>query len=287
MFTLNAPGKINWSLFVLDKRPDGFHNIRSLAHCVDLYDRLSFDHSDSLEIFSDLAIPLGEDLVYRAARALQEYTETKRGARILVHKEIPLGSGLGGGSSDAACTLVGLNRLWRLDLRLGDLSEIGQRLGSDVPLFLHAPLCRMEGRGEEVTSLEGVKPYTLLLAKPSWSVSTGWAYGEIDRKRVSAQDRLLTKNDDSHNTINLLYKALREGDDASLAALCHNDFEDVIVDERGEVNRIKEILRVRGAVISLLTGSGSAVFGLFRDRRDAEEASDSLKPLWTRVVETL
>src|SRR5271157_3880433 len=165
MLTVKAPAKINWSLFVLDKREDGYHNIVSLLHCIDLYDVIDFELSDTLTLESEFDIPYEQNLVYKAAFLLQNYSGTERGARITLKKEIPSGAGLGGGSSDAAYTLMALNELWELGLGKGELKYLGKKLGSDVPFFFEGPLALAEGRGERLTKLPVAMPHVLLLVK--------------------------------------------------------------------------------------------------------------------------
>src|SRR5208283_2003129 len=140
MLTVKAHAKINWSLLVLDKRDDGYHNILSLLHCIGLYDVLEFELSDTLTLESDMDIPFQQNLVYKAAALMKNYSGTAKGARIILKKEIPSGAGLGGGSSDAAHTLMALNDLWELDLGKAELKALGSALGSDVPFFFEGPL---------------------------------------------------------------------------------------------------------------------------------------------------
>ncbi|KAF0181053.1 MAG: 4-diphosphocytidyl-2-C-methyl-D-erythritol kinase [Nitrospirae bacterium] len=135
MLTLKAPAKINWTLAVLAKRIDGYHDIQSLMQTISLYDSLAFAKSRHLRVVSSLTIPNERNLVYRAAQALRAETACSLGATITLSKDIPTGAGLGGGSSDAAATLKGLNQLWQLGLSVGELAEIGAAIGSDVPFL--------------------------------------------------------------------------------------------------------------------------------------------------------
>ena len=145
--SLNAPAKINWFLGVAGKRDDGYHNIVSLMQCISLYDTLTFDHADSVEITSYLDIPVRDNIVHKAASRLKEYTSCRKGADISLKKNVPVSAGLGGGSSDAACTLLGLNELWGLGLGKKRLSSIASEIGSDVPFFLNGPVAVVEGKG--------------------------------------------------------------------------------------------------------------------------------------------
>ncbi len=297
---LKAPAKINWSLYVLNKRDDGYHNIVSLMHCIGLYDTLTFEPSDTIELVSDMDIPDNQNLVYKAAIKLQSYAGTKMGARIALKKEIPSGAGLGGGSSDAAYTLIGLNKLWGIGLDAGELKDIGSGLGADVPFFFDCPIAFAEGKGEILTPLSISVPYTLLVVKPPISVSTLWAYERIGARRVKGQgsERTetgdgeqgaaeLTKMGDKINNIKLIYDALKRRGVSFLKAKVHNDFEDVVMEKYSVIGSVKQELLNAGAVLSIMSGSGSAVFGLFEDRNMALSVSSRFSSYWNRVVETL
>lgn len=294
MFELRTPAKINWSLYVLNKRDDGYHNILSLMHCIGLYDTLTFEHSDTIELITDMGIPPHRNLVYKAARSLQSHAGIKNGAKIVLKKEIPSGAGIGGGSSDAAYTLIGLNRLWGLGLGNDELKIIGSRLGSDVPFFFANisgnPMAIAEGRGEILTPLEIGISYILLLIKPSVSISTAWAYEQIGvRGKGKGQKAIaeLTNTGDNINNINSIYNALKTGDISFLKARIHNDFEDAVIEEYPVIGSLKEKLLNAGASMAIMSGSGSAVFGLFEDRDKAVSASRQFSSHWNRVVETL
>lgn len=294
MLTVTAPAKINWSLFVLGRRQDGYHDILSLMQLIGLYDTLTFEESGrsgALTLVTDMDLPPERNLVYRAAELLRERAGVRTGATITLAKEIPSGAGLGGGSSDAAAALKGLNRLWGLGLPAAELKELGGRLGSDIPFFFDGPLARAEGRGELLTPLPAGRPLTLLLVKPAVSVETAWAYRELSATSApQGSPRDLTKRGETINNIQLIYEALKAGDGARLAPLVHNDFEDIVFKKYSAVGEIRRKLLSGGALLSLMSGSGSAVFGLFDDRRSAERAAcrfDRSGGLFCRVVETL
>jgi 4-diphosphocytidyl-2-C-methyl-D-erythritol kinase len=284
-FTLNAPAKINWSLYVLNKRDDGYHNILSLMHCIGLYDRLVFECSDAVELISDMQIPQEQNLAFKAASLLKAYAGVEKGARIVLCKEIPSGAGLGGGSSDAAYTLIGLNRLWDLKLGSDELTALGSRLGSDVPFFFgRLSGCAMavaEGRGEILKPLKAETSHALLIVKPSISVATSWAYANIKPEND------LTKIEDKINNIQLIFRAVNSGDNILLKALAHNDFEGIVIEKHPVIGDIKNKLLDAGAALALMSGSGSAVFGLFKDMRAAAGASRHFPEHWSRAVETL
>jgi 4-diphosphocytidyl-2-C-methyl-D-erythritol kinase len=274
--SLKAPAKINWFLSVLNKREDGYHNIISSMQCVDLFDLLCFEEDEDIRVWSDLDVPVEENLVYKAAVLLKKVSSYKYGARIELKKNIPVAAGLGGGSSDAAYTLIGLNRLWGLDLDKRTLLDLASELGSDVPFFLSGRLSLVEGRGEKVTELKTEASAVMLLVKPQVSVSTSWAYNSYKTK--------LTKK---AIDIKLFCQAFRVKDYAFLRDTVFNDLEQVVISKYPVIGEIKRMLLQNGALFSLMSGSGSTVFGVFRTSEEAVEASKGLQGEWCRVVRTL
>jgi 4-diphosphocytidyl-2-C-methyl-D-erythritol kinase len=251
---------------------------------------------------------LEENLVYRAAVLLREETGTKKGARITLTKEIPLSAGLGGGSSDAVQTLIGLDRLWGLNLGKGKLGELALRLGSDTLFFLDGPAALIEGRGERVAPVEMEKSYPIVLLNPGFGVSTKWAYSQgapcpdIGGARSPAE---LTKKP---NDIKLLIRAVRTGDFSLLRSRGYeplrfsggNDFTVPVTGRYPVLRQFKERLRENGALYAEMSGSGPTVFGVFKDAEGAEAARKAViaegfvTPIaegfvtpWARVVETL
>lgn len=277
MFTLKTPAKINWFLSVLWRREDGYHEILSLMQGISLFDELTFEHSDKLDVITESEIPLEDNLVYKAALLLKEKFDVRAGAKITLRKQIPLAAGLGGGSSDAACALKGLNRLWDLGKSDDALMKMGEIIGSDIPFFFKGPFALIEGRGEKVTSLKAERRHILLLVKPSLSVSAQWAYSEMSK--------LLTKSTKSDNNIKLIRQALNKRDFKSTVLI--NDLEVPVIREFKVIGDIKDRLLREGAHVSLMSGSGPTVFGLFGSREKAERAVEAMKPHWVRVVETI
>ncbi len=275
-FSLNTPAKINWILSVVGKRGDGYHSIISPMQCVSLFDSLTFEEADEVELVSDLNVPVEQDLVYRAAVLLRNYSSAHCGAKITLKKDIPVGAGLGGGSSDAACTLIGLNKLWALNLSREDLRMLGSEIGSDVPFFMGGPFSLVEGRGEKISELKTMSPVDMLLVKPDIAVSTAWAYG-------SYEGELTKKGID----IKLFCQTLERKDFASLRDQVFNDLERVVVSRYHAIADIKKMLIENGAIISLMSGSGSAVFGVFVSAGEARMASANMGKNWCRVVRTL
>jgi 4-diphosphocytidyl-2-C-methyl-D-erythritol kinase len=275
---LRAPAKINWFLSVLGKRDDGYHDIRSLMQCVGLYDDLLFHHADTIKVISDADIPLEDNLVYKAAFLIQRYTSCRKGVKIILHKNIPVSAGLGGGSSDAAYTLLGLNMLWDLGLNKRELCAIGLKIGSDVPFFLNGPSALIEGRGEKVKPLNINPPLVFLLVKPPVSVSTAWAYKNYKNMKK------LTK---TPIDIKLFCRALEKKDFDCLSSMLKNDLERVVVKKYPVVGKIKERLLEKGALISAMSGSGPTAFGVFESKEKAISTEREMDSHWCRVVEPL
>lgn len=279
--TLKTPAKINWFLRITGKRDDGYHDIHSILHCISLYDQLTFESSDSVEISGNLDIAPEENLVYKAAHRLRNHMNIQAGVHISLQKNIPVGAGMGGGSSDAACALLGLNSLWNLNLSNKELHKMAEELGSDVPFFLKGPCSFVEGRGEKVHPIRNFdNSFTLLLVKPAFSVSTAWAYSHYDK--LSA-NKLTKKPID----IRLLCQALVNQDSTILRNLIDNDLEKVVCTQHPVISQIKKELLGKQALASTMSGSGPTVFGFFRNRTEAEKAAQHMLPYWTSVVETL
>lgn len=281
MLSISAPAKINWFLRVEDKRGDGYHNIASLMQFVTLHDSIALEESGDIEVLTNTALPVHENLVFKAAMMLKETTGTERGAKISLKKEIPISAGLGGGSSDAAAVLKGLNQFWGLNLSFNELSGLSAGLGSDVPFFLGGPSALIKGKGEEVTPVVFKKPYNILLVKPAFGISSAWAYKEFD---ACTDSRGLTKKD---NNIKLFCHALDSGDFSFLSDIPVNDLERVVFREYPLLRDIKQELLVNGALFSAMSGSGSTVFGVFDSLQEAEKAGKKMLQYWCRTVKTI
>jgi 4-diphosphocytidyl-2-C-methyl-D-erythritol kinase len=251
---VNAPAKINLTLRVLGQRPDGYHELESVVAAVDLFDRMTIDPSDELALTCQGAgIPTGDDnLVMKAARLLQKETDTRQGAQISLEKSIPAGRGFGGGSSDAAATLVGLNALWRLDLSRPALAELGAKIGSDVPLFMGPPLSVMRGRGEQITPVPGRARWWVALAWPDHAQPTPAVY--------AAYDGLPQADAPRPAATEILHHL--EASAAEAGAWLVNDLEPAYCRLRPEGPDLRTIFQAAGAKAVAMTGSGSAYFAL-------------------------
>ncbi len=266
--SLLSPAKINLYLHVVGRRPDGYHEVRTILQVVDLCDTVTLRRTDAgvtLECRGIPSPPGRANLAVRAAELLREEAEIPGGVAITLEKRIPPERGLGGGSSNAAAVLWGINLLYDLNLSPEELGDLGGRLGSDVPFFLSPGLARATGRGEVIEPLPSFSPHPVLLIFPAVTVSTPWAYGLLQLE--------LTREDKS-TTISAL---IRQGGETEAWNLCSNIFEEVIFSEYPQIARVKERLKNEGAWPVLMSGSGSAVYGFFRDEGDVQRAASRLR----------
>lgn len=264
---LRAYAKINLGLRILERRPDGYHNIETVFHRIDLFDEIVFSSSSNIMVESNSSeAPGGEkNICYKATLLLQESLGTTEGVRISITKTIPAGAGLGGGSSDAATVLRELPRFWQKTIKEETLKEIGLQLGSDVPFFLGGSSALGRGRGEVLEYFELDLPYFVLLCHPNIHVSTAWAYGRVTSRHLSPSKNLRQILEGSLNHPQVLLKELK------------NDFEDLVFAEYPEVAGVQEIMLSAGAVFASMSGSGSSVYGFFREEKSATAATQPLK----------
>lgn len=280
MIRLLAPAKVNLTLRVLGRRTDGYHDIESLVQKISIYDRITLSDRDEPGIHltcSDPSLSTGPDnLAHLAAQLLMEGSPTReKGISIHLDKTIPHGAGLGGGSSDAASVLMGLNTLWKLSRTREELAALAQEIGSDVPLFLHPSPSLITGRGEKVEPSPILINATYVVVFPGFSVSTQWAYSNFR----------LTKEPDKY-TLSGLYRTEREAlPPDHWQTLLVNDLEEAVTTRHPEIVRCKEDLLRAGASASLMSGSGSTVFGLFENRQTAEKAAAQLMEGGSRIAQ--
>lgn len=279
MLCLKARAKINWTLDILGRRADGYHQMDMLMQSVRLADTLWLEESDRLTLEDAgqgfrtetgdgeacaAPVPFDENnLVVKAARALQKAAGIQKGARMRLRKEIPSGAGMGGGSADAAAALIGLNRLWNLPFSTDELERIGLTVGADVPFLVRGGLCRAEGIGEKLTSLTPAPQGWLVLWQPCDGLSTGEIFSAFDHTPPEKLARPQTLR---------AQQALLTGDWAALAASMKNVLEEVSVEKRPELNRALRRLEALGALRAMMTGSGSVVYGLFDSEAAARAA---------------
>jgi 4-diphosphocytidyl-2-C-methyl-D-erythritol kinase len=272
-----APAKINFSVKILGRRNDGFHELDTLIAPISLYDAIGIDKRPQKGInfrCDDPTVPQGDDnLVVRAAKAFFETTKIDPAVSIQLKKKIPHGAGLGGGSSDAASVLLALNDLFEAELSREALAEIAEPLGSDVPLFLFQSAAICKGHGEIIMPVKLQRPFSILLLKPTFAVSTAWAYSrwkhsrEIPRIRYEAQE--------------------------FAGQTFVNDLERPVFEKFVFLAQLKMwLLSQSEAGAALMSGSGSTMFAVIRENADADSvatrAKTALDPeLWTCVCKTL
>lgn len=269
--TLPAFAKINLGLRVKGRRVDDYHEISTVFQTITLHDSLTFvlTQNERVELVcSDPAIPTDEsNLVVRAAVALCERFGVRRGVRVELEKRIPAGGGLGGGSSDAAVTLIALAHLWNIEADKRELEEIGALLGADVPFFLTGGTASGAGTGTDISPLEDAPKMHLAVATPSIRVSTAEAY-----KRLNAP--ALTK---AEGVANLSVSRTEADFSGFLCGITRNDFEAVVFGLHPEIVRARDALKQSGARVAMLSGSGSSVFGVFDSKGEAERACEALR----------
>ena len=262
---LQSPAKINLFLHIIGKRTDGYHDLVTLMCCVGLYDTISLDFG-AKEISVACTHPLvpqdHTNLAYRAAKLFLDHINSKEGVRITIEKQIPIGAGLGGGSSNAATVMLGLNRFYGHPLSRETLIRLGVVIGADVPFFIDQKPAIASGVGEILEPYSGLKPYTVILVFPGFSVSTAEMFKNINLRLTKYIEK--TKISSFKN----------KGFDIE-RHLC-NDFEDMAEEKYPEIAAIKNVLLKHGAIGALMSGSGSTVYGLFRDRESAGKALPAL-----------
>ena len=310
--TLKTPAKINLFLHVKGKRSDGYHDIITVFQMIDLWDQIVLKRSQNLDVIcSNPEIPSGqENLIYKAMLKIKEHSGYKHGAKITLIKDIPVAAGLGGGSSDASAALFGLNILWGLGYDNERLKSFGRELGSDIPFFLNGPAAIGYSRGDELIPLANNTDYWFLITNPGIPVSTAWAYSEFSYHQQNleknyetlqqVQGALINNGDIVNN-----YKWIGPFSETKIELtnmVCHikiplpdcfrvergkiwflpfNDLEEVVIKRHQIIKQIKEKMVACGALYSLMSGSGSTVFGIFIDRKSAERADKVLHgPGW-------
>lgn len=250
-----APAKINLLLDILRKRDDGFHEVEMIMTMVDLADRLEMEElpRDQIVLSSQVGfIPLDEkNLAFQAAKLIKERYGVKKGVYIHLDKQIPVAAGLAGGSSDAAATLRGLNRLWKLELSTDELEVMGAELGSDVPFCVRGGTAIARGRGEKLENISSPPQCWVILAKPPINVSTADVYGKLRANELK-----------EHPSITDMRGALTRQSFPEMCAALGNVLETVTLNRYPEVKQIKECMIRAGADGVLMSGSGPTVFGL-------------------------
>ncbi len=269
---VHARAKINWTLDIVGQREDGYHLMDMLMQPVTLADDITLLPAAAIMLTTGGTPLLPADdhhLAYRAARALKQHTGYPGGAAIHVEKHIPAGAGMGGGSADAAAVLMGLNRLWGLNLPQEELESIGLTLGADVPFCLRGGLTRTTGIGERMADLPCGRCYPLVVVQPCEGLSTREIF------QAYHGDGVMRRPDNDAAA-----KALTSGNISALVDAMYNVMQPVSEARRPAIREAIEALQAQGAFAAQMTGSGSAVFGVFETASQADAAYEALRPLW-------
>ncbi len=258
-----SPAKINLFLKVAGRREDGYHNILSLMQPISLFDsiRLKVEDGEGVTVTVDIpGIPTDSgNLAFAAAERFMEEAGLKKRIHIDIEKNIPVGAGLGGGSSNAGSVLFALNTLYGEPLLTPEaLSKLALELGSDVPFFLLKGPAFASGRGEKLERTM-IPPYSYVLINPGFEVSASWAYSNLDLTKIN-EDNIL------------IYSNYTSGPPVTLKDIISNDLEAAVAKSHGEIDEIKKLLMDSGAHGALMSGSGPTVFGVFNSPQDAGEA---------------
>ncbi|WP_195269915.1 4-(cytidine 5'-diphospho)-2-C-methyl-D-erythritol kinase [Eubacterium sp. 1001713B170207_170306_E7] len=263
-YVVRAPAKVNLSLDVIGKRPDGYHEMRMVNHSVALSDTLVFEKSgQGISIScSDPKIPTDErNLVHRVAEKLQTRFGIDRGIHIDIKKNIPSEAGLAGGSTDAAAAILGLNLIWALNMSLDEMLAFGSTIGADIPYCCYKGTALVEGIGERIRPVKPLRRLPVLVVKPEISIATPWAFGRLDSAEYVA-----------HPDIDRVIRLVETEDYAALGNAVGNAFEQVVFQDYPEIGEMKAEMLASGAFAAIMSGSGSTVIGYFSDNAAAERA---------------
>ncbi len=282
-----SPCKVNLLLNILGKRPDGFHALETIMHPVPLYDRLAIERKGSgIELTcNDSTLPTdSRNLVYRAAQSFLSAAKLTEGLRIHLEKKVPLAAGLGGGSANAATTLLGLNEMFNGALPADALRHIAAGLGSDVPFFLQSQPALATGRGEEIEPLPfspAMKGAVFLLVHPGFGISTAWAYGQLARFPTALNGK--------PGRARALVAALENADLGGAGEQFYNSLEAPALEKYPLLVMFQEFFRANGACGAMMSGSGSATFAVTPGLASAETLAEKFKSkfgetYWQAVV---
>ena len=268
--SVKALAKINLGLDVVRKREDGYHEVRMVMQTIHLFDRLEISKNTSGEITMETNLsflPTNENnLVYKAAKLLQDEFAIKDGVHVWLHKYIPVAAGMAGGSTDAAAVLYGMNQIFDLGLTREELMERGVKIGADVPYCIMRGTVLAEGIGEILTPLSPMPKCYVLIAKPAISVSTKMVYEKLDSHEI-----------EDHPDIDGILAGLKAGDLKKVAGSMGNVLERVTVDAYPVIDQIKEMMIKEGALNAMMSGSGPTVFGIFEEKATARKAADAIR----------
>lgn len=267
---LKSRAKINLSIDVLGKRPDGYHLVEMIMQTIDLFDNIkifSLEEDQIIISSNSKDIPVdSSNIVYKAANLIKQEFNIKKGVEIYIDKNIPIAAGMAGGSSNAAAVLVGLNKLWGLNLSKNELKELGLQLGADVPFCIEGEASLAENIGEKLTNIEGLsQDVFILVCKPELFVSTKEVYEAIDSK-------IIEKRPDNK----LLIRLLKENNIELLSKNMYNVLESVTKEKYPIIKEIEKIMIDNKALGAMMSGSGPTVFGLYTNEDDAQRCKKIL-----------
>lgn len=269
MIKIEGNAKINLTLDILGKRPDGYHEVAMVMQSIGLHDTIEMEKS-AAGIALTINVPWlradEKNLAWRAAALMQQEYGLSGGVNMRLTKRIPVAAGLAGGSADAAAVLRGMNRLYELGLSDAKLCELGARLGSDIPFCLLGGTMLSTGRGEVLTRLSNLPETWVVLAKPRISVSTAWAYQNYDEQGA-----------EQHPDNARIQQEIARGDRKAVAKLLCNVLESVTIRRYDVISRYKTMMLEQGAMASMMSGSGPTVFGLVGSRAQANKIADHLR----------
>lgn len=274
---INSYAKINLALDIIGKREDGYHEIKTIMQSIDLKDKLIIENIDKNEIIVNCnhpGVPLDENnLVYKSWEIMKEIAKVEKGIKVTIDKNIPMGAGLAGGSSNAGAVLKGLNELWDVGLTKEELIDLGKGIGADVPFTILGGTALAEGVGEKLTSLKSFRNKHVLICNPGIEISSKYAYS-------------ILKIDDERVDVEKIIKAMENEDLELIGKLSRNKMEDEIFKKYEIIERIKLDLINSNAKVSLMSGSGSSVFGIFEDEESMNKAKEKVEKYAKFVVKT-
>ena len=261
---LKAHGKINLSLDVLGRRDDGYHEVKMIMHTVGLYDSIYIrrEREKGIRMECNLSsLPTNEEnLMVRAAKAIMDEFSIEEGLSLRLMKRLPVAAGMAGGSADAAAVFHGMNQLFHLNLSTEELEKRAVKLGADIPFCLHKGCYLSEGIGEKLKKLPTLPPCTIILVKPAFSLSTKLIYENLHLENLT---------DKEHPGVDEMIKKLENGDLEEICKLGGNLLEKVSISLRPEIQVLKDFFIKEGALLSLMSGSGPTVFGIFPEEEKA------------------
>lgn len=266
---LKARAKVNLSLEVLNKREDNYHNIKSVFQKINLYDEMYIEKNDinKFNLITNIeSLNNKENIIYKAYLKLKEKYNNITGIKVILNKKIPMQAGLGGGSADCASFIIGINKLFNLRLSKFEMEEIGKKLGADVVPCFYNKAILAEGIGDKITTINTNFKYYIVIIKPNISCNTKEMYKRIDQRKNIVRLDLSNK----------IIRGLEQNDIELIAENLYNTFEYAQIEDK-LIQNLKEELIMKGAIGSLMTGSGSCVYGIFRDKQKAKKAFNLLK----------